>query len=353
MNTVLDEVGNAVFALFGQPPDKIEEIKGGRNNICLKVSAGRKLVLAKKYFVHKEDPRNRLGAEFSMLSFLWSNGVRCIPEPLDEDRETLIGFYEFVEGTKPSADEISGEDVKRLATLLGDMWRLRSRPGATVLPPGSDASFAFQDYVNCVRGRMESIVHCAGTGCESLSFREFVEKRLTPVFEELMRYIERRAEEHGLDQAAELTLEKRTLSPADHGFHNVIRRKDGSLVFIDFEYAGWDDPAQMICNACLQPEVPIPSQFLNSFLKDVFKSVDGDEALVARLRLAYPLLAFKWCLIMLNEFLPVSDERRRFAGTEPETRRTEQLKKAERQLRRVEDCMKGKSVFGGLAQMSA
>ena len=36
------------------------------------------------------------------------------------------------------------------------------------------------------------------------------------------------------------------LSPSDFGFHNVIVEKDKILRFIDFEYAGWDDPAKMV-----------------------------------------------------------------------------------------------------------
>lgn len=36
---------------------------------------------------------------------------------------------------------------------------------------------------------------------------------------------------------------QRTLSPADHGFQNTLVR-NGQLVFLDFEYAGWDDQAQ-------------------------------------------------------------------------------------------------------------
>ena len=100
----------------------------------------------------------------------------------------------------------------------------------------------------------------------------------------------------------------------------------------DFEYAGWDQPAQMLANACLQPEVPLPPECRGLFLEEMQQRLPGDGSLFRRLRLLYPLLSFKWSLIMLNEFLPVSGQRRSFAGANAEARRTAQLEKSSRQL---------------------
>ena len=48
----------------------------------------------------------------------------------------------------------------------------------------------------------------------------------------------------------------RVLSPSDFGFHNALRRPDGTIVFVDFEYFGWDDPAKMMADAMLHPGNP-------------------------------------------------------------------------------------------------
>ena len=58
----------------------------------------------------------------------------------------------------------------------------------------------------------------------------------------------------------------------------------------------------------------------------------GDDQLLFWLRLLYPLLSYKWSLIMLNEFLPVSGQRRSFANVNAEDRRAAQLEKSRRQL---------------------
>ena len=48
----------------------------------------------------------------------------------------------------------------------------------------------------------------------------------------------------GLSMSAALPKETRCLSPSDFGFHNALLEATGKLRFVDFEYAGWDDPAK-------------------------------------------------------------------------------------------------------------
>ena len=57
----------------------------------------------------------------------------------------------------------------------------------------------------------------------------------------------------GLDFAAELPQEWRSLVPSDFGFHNSLRRADGTLAFVDFEYFGWDDPVKLTADILLHP----------------------------------------------------------------------------------------------------
>jgi len=128
----------------------------------------------------------------------------------------------------------------------------------------------------------------------------------------------------------------------------VLRSADGSLTFLDSEYAGWDDPAQVIANALLLPEVPLLAQHRAAFVGGLLARLDGAAGVRARLRLIYPMLALKWSLIMLNEFLPVGGERRTFAGANAETRRVAQLDKARRQLEVVRESLSAESWLDGL-----
>ena len=348
MTTAFDNVSEAALELLGERPTHIVPLEGGANNVGLRVLMANSTVFAKQYFSHARDTRDRLGAEFGMLSFLWQNGVRCIPQPLVSDPARRIGFYEYVDGTTPLPGSITESDVDALSELLGAMWQHRHATGASQLPAAADAAYRISDYIECVQRRMESVRDAAAQAGQPEAFVAFVRRTLEPAFASLQTRVSHQLHSCGIDPAMLLAADAMTLSPADHGFHNTLRRLDGSLVFLDFEYAGWDDPAQMICNACLQPRVPMTTRQISSFVRSMLARIEGSTALVDRLRIAFPLLGFKWALIMLNEFLPVGADRRRFAGTNPELRRAEQLDKARRQLLKMEAYAAGGDIVDGL-----
>jgi hypothetical protein len=109
------------------------------------------------------------------------------------------------------------------------------------------------------------------------------------------------------------------------------------LKFIDFEYAGWDDPAKTVCDFFCQPAVPVPREHFERFLAAVV-SATGEAATRGRAALLLPVYELKWCCIMLNEFLSVGDDRRSFARVDEshETRRLKQLHKVEAALARLD-----------------
>ena len=334
----------AVASALGQRPDAVTRLAGGANNVVARVDVGGQPLLAKLYFTHARDPRDRLGTEFGVLEFLWRNGVRCVPEPLRMSREQNLGLYEFVAGERVAPGQVARADVEQLVELLAAMWRLRTQPGAEKLPPASEAAFTLNGYWANVERRLNRVRAAVAGDADAqqrvpASVREFVERELVPVAESVRGFLKALAPELGAGLDSELPLAQRTLSPADHGFHNVLRRADGRLTFLDFEYAGWDDPAQTLANALLLPEVPLPAEHRVAFLRAMLARFDGAAGVAARLRLVYPMLALKWSLIMLNEFLPVGGERRAFAGANEEARRAGQLEKARRQLEVVREAL--------------
>ncbi|TRZ76349.1 MAG: aminoglycoside phosphotransferase family protein, partial [Deltaproteobacteria bacterium] len=60
----------------------LERLAGGRNNQVFKMMVDDQRFLLKSYFVHEDDPRDRLGNEISFLRYAWDKGIRCIPQPL-------------------------------------------------------------------------------------------------------------------------------------------------------------------------------------------------------------------------------------------------------------------------------
>jgi hypothetical protein len=87
------------------------------------------------------------------------------------------------------------------------------------------------------------------------------------------------------------------LSPGDFGFHNALRRA-GTPVFIDFEYAGVDDPAKTLADFFLQPKVPVGSALFEQAADGMAISLPVG-ALKTRSRLLGLLLFVKWLAIIL------------------------------------------------------
>ena len=118
----------------------------------------------------------------------------------------------------------------------------------------------------------------------------------------------------GLDFAAELPQEWRSLVPSDFGFHNSLRRRDGSLAFIDFEYFGWDDPVKLTADILLHPGRPLAGAAAPALSARGAAASMATTAFAARLAAYLPLFALRWVLILLNEFLPERWQRRVLAG---------------------------------------
>ena len=120
----------------------------------------------------------------------------------------------------------------------------------------------------------------------------------------------------------------RLLSPSDFGFHNAILEKNNTLRFIDFEYAGWDDPAKLVCDFFCQPEVPVPLTYFEAVTHFIAGKASNPPDLWSRIDLLFPVYHLKWCTIILNDFLPVGNARRRFARQPNVTdRKIKQLEK--------------------------
>lgn len=331
-----DRIAAAVNAALGVVPTAVELLAGGRNNVGARVDLGRERLFAKAYFGHPSDTRDRAGTEFSMLAFLGHHGVCSVPRAIALDRDRQVGFYTWIEGRRPTPGEVTEADVADLTRLLGRMWELRLAEEAATLPEASDSSFSLQSYLWHVGRRLDTLAAAWGISNPLAGDLAAHLERLRGALGRASQRLAKGAADAEWDTAVTLGTTERTISPADHGFANSLRVPGGGLAFIDFEYAGWDDPAQMVGNACLQPEVPLPEPLQGAFVREMTARLGLGKDFLRRLRLVYPVMALKWCLIMLNEFLPVDSARRGFAGAPAESRRAAQLAKSRAMLSRVE-----------------
>ncbi len=94
--------------------------------------------------------------------------------------------------------------------------------------------------------------------------------------------------------------ECRTLSPSDFWFHNALRNREGEIIFIDFEYFGWDDPAKLVGDFVLHPGMNLTNSQKQHWIKGAEKIFGS--IMLRRMSLMWPLLGLCWCLILLNDF---------------------------------------------------
>lgn len=302
-------------------------LAGGGNNRVYRVASGERSFLLKEYFRHPGDRRDRLGAEFGFARFAWDQGVRCIPEPIACDATQGVALYDFVEGAPIAAEEVTAADIEQAAAFVRTLDGIRLAPGAQSLPDASEACFSIAAHLDLVEQRLRRLLAITPVTELDKQAKDFTEKDLCIFFRQVRAGIESALARLRIPAVKELTRQKRTISPSDFGFHNALRQEDGNLVFLDFEYAGWDDPAKLVCDFFCQVAVPVPPGFQDRFRSAATRERTNDW-LDARLQLLMPLYRIKWCCIVLNHFLPVAAARRRFASEDAEAKKKCQLKLA-------------------------
>jgi hypothetical protein len=305
-------------------------IGGGANNRIYRVEVGNALALLKVYFQHPDDPRDRQGAEFSFSRFAWGNGLRCLPKPLACDPQNRLGLYEFVHGRLLLLHEVTEGVVREALNFYCELNRHKRLPSARALPRASEACFALAEHLQCVERRVQNLRDMDTSSAIDREASGFVQDELSKVWLCVRDLALSRCYELGLALDGNISQEDRCLSPSDFGFHNALLTDGGSLRFFDFEYAGWDDPAKMVCDFFCQPAVPVPLDYYDMFAETVVSDLSEPEMHLQRIAVLLPLYRLKWCCILLNDFLPVGIERRRFAysAVDQEERKVKQLQKA-------------------------
>lgn len=305
---------------------RMTPLPGGANNRVYRIDTDGRALVLKQYFHAAEDTRDRLGAEFALSSFAWRNGVLCLPKPIAADFERHLGLYTFVDGRKLQPGEVDEAAVDQALAFALALDGLRESDDTHILPTGSEAVFRLADHLALVEQRVRRLGRLDVGDTLQAEAAQFVSQALMPAWDRVAARARADAARAGIDLDEEIPQVERTISPSDFGFHNALRGGDGTIRFIDFEYAGWDDPAKLVGDFFNQVAVPVPRRFYARFA-DRFAAARPRTAMHRkRFDLLLPVYGVKWVCIMLNDFLPAGEKRRRFAAGED--RRAAQLDKA-------------------------
>ncbi len=302
----------------------VQPCGGGGNNRVYRIQTLDRTYALKSYGPASLDDRDRLGHEYDGLRFLKDRGIgSALPAALAVDRASRCALYEWIPGTVPVNHDAS--DVLAALGLLEMLHNARHAPGASELPPATEAVLRLCDLLEQIEGRL---IRLADVAASEPELAAFLETELRPKVDRWSAALV------PWDLEAVLPHPARTLSPSDFGFHNALRRMDRSLVFIDFEYFGWDDPVKLCADFLWHPAMNLSATERACFMDGVTRLYGDDPNFQHRFAACYPLYGIRWVLIILNEFLPKLWARRAFSGKggDWEAAKRAQLQKARKVL---------------------
>jgi hypothetical protein len=274
----------------------------------------------KSYPCADDDARDRLGTEYDALSFLRTLGEDAVPAPVAISRPTRAAFYRWIDG-EPITAPVAG-DIDAALAFLHRVHGYRRSGAASAMPLASEACLSAAELLRQISEREQRL---RGVAPRDPRLEEFLQ-RFADQRSRLFDSVDRGGEH-------ELAAEFRTLSPSDFGFHNALRDRSGRVIFLDFEYFGWDDPVKLTADFLLHPGMALDRAARRRFADGMAAIHGADPDFRARLGRQLPLYALRWCLILLNEFLPGHRARRAVAGGgDNAAAKVRQLAKAEAML---------------------
>lgn len=331
----LDQIKQIANALLQEPQSgsahayDLIAIKDGRNNRVYKLVVDNRSYLLKQYFFSKDDPRDRLGTEFSFSLFAWRNGLRQIPKPYCCDREANFALFAFIDGKKLKKGEVKKGHIDQTLEFIEQLNKNIEKKDALKLSLASEACFSFKNHILSVDNRIKQLNRIDINDDVDRQVMIFFEQELAPSAKEIKKNILSEIEGKKKVLKQIFSVEKRILSPSDFGFHNALITDENRLHFFDFEYAGWDDPVKLICDFFCQPDIPVPINYLEWFVKSLSEYLvenSSTENMIWCVNLLLPLYRIKWCCIIINAFLRIDAQRKKFASFNDD-KRLEQLQK--------------------------
>lgn len=312
--------------MIGVSPLSIERVSGGGNNQLYKITAMDGQCYALKLYSQDklEVDQIRLQREYTALTFLWQQGEKNIPRAVVQNPRVICALYEWIIGE--SIVNIKHDDLIEVLAFISRLKKYSRLESARALMPAADNALDGQTLVSQVERRLL----CLGQ-IDDVRLKRFLTQELLPVMQSVLQNL----------PTWQVPLEKAILSPSDFGFHNSLRC-DGRLVFIDFEYFGWEDPAAMLAHLLWHPGMVLSDSQKSYLIEHVMALFDEDVTFGVRYTRLFPLIGLIWTLILLNEFIPSHWQRRVGAGTVVQDQWQEkmalQLCKARQYLTRIRQC---------------
>lgn len=298
----LTRTDKAIERFLGSQSSGLKVLSGGRNNRVLKAShPSLGSVIIKDYFVEIPDSLQRLRREWNYLSYLKKTQIPDVALPLFKDTRNGFSVFTHLKGKKLLSSEITNNHIVCAAQHIVKLSQINT--GGINMAKGAHSTLA--GHIDEVRQRMQRLHEAAKRVPKEPPLQVFVTDFLQPLWEAQLAKVNQK------DEVKFETI-KFSLSPSDFGFHNILVDKK-KLSFIDFEYAGTDDLAKLTTDFMLAPSVPITTDQSHIFREYLMRHAALDYNFSKRVDILYPISQVKWICIILNDFISLESDRKRFA----------------------------------------
>ena len=298
------------------PSWTLARLPGGANNAVFRVDVPAGVFLLKQYFAHPDDDRDRFGAEVAFCRLAQQHGIRTGPQLWASCREQRLALFEFIRGRPVTSADMDAGLIEQAVRFCRQLQDIQGEPDAAGLPLAAESCFSIEQHLTCVDRRIRRLRSLEPRSELDHDVLGFVRGRLGRRWSETRADVLSRCHTSGIAPEEPLPRSDWILSPSDFGFHNALLDDRGRVRFFDFEYAGWDDPAKLVCDFFCQVELPVPRSCLREFARGVVERLPGRERALQRIGLLLSVYQIKWCCIVLNEFLPEVQARRRFSSAD-------------------------------------
>ena len=288
--------------------EHVEKIPGQGNSSIYKIHVSGEKSYALKYYPDRlMDDRPRLKTEFNTLRLLHKHNITNIPKAVEKSDDLNLGLYEWVNGEK--VIEPANNDIDQAIDFVKKLYSLSRKIDENDIDLASEACLSAGNLISQIEKRL-SRLKLASNNFSELS--TFLEHSFEPLWAQVRDKSIALWPLESVDN--NLPKKKLILSPSDFGFHNCLKSDKGILIFIDFDYFGWDDPVKLTADFLWHPAMNLNTKLKEKWQETMLELFSEDINFEARLNAAMPLYGLRWALIVLNEYLPGFADRRKDAG---------------------------------------
>ena len=279
---------------LGSNDTRVIALKGGMNSRVFSCAVADKRFVIKGYQPLEAGQRDRFVAEKQFLLYANVAASEYVPQVLqvDDHRRCIVMEYlegdAYAEGSSPQRQDIDAA-VRFFSLLNEDPLQAATQ----ITMDAAEGFLKISAHLENVRERLRQMsVEHLPLSAQPKAERaiRLLQERFGPVAEGMNNALNAGQVEDALPA------DMRCISPSDFGFHNAIRTKKG-VMFFDFEFGGWDDPAKAAADFVLQPKVPTRQHHL-ALLREMGHT--KQKIALLRAKTLEPILELKWLCITVG-----------------------------------------------------